>query len=461
MAARKRGRPTKRRGPRHPGVVLVKPNAARRSGWLARYKDPDSGRTRHESLPAELTTLEQREDWAVDKSKKLARRRMEIEGGAPRATGTSLEDAIKRYFDAHAQLRERTRAIYRAAADKLEAWAERARVRSADDLNRAKLMAFRVVLISEPKRAPGAGEGTRWKFAPTAARRAPVSVNQELRALRTVLGYVHDLDLLPRLSRDDLRRALKMLKAEMEAPEFLRPHELQQLFEAALRHDDAKFKITKEEHAGLRPVGTTPRYTPIAPFLAAVLLCGFRASEALELKWSDVDLNALDADGNVVGEIRLRAGATKTARARVVGLDVCPELRKMLAAMKLRAGEATYVFGGKAPMSRALAEGTRKRLVAEFRAPKFSWQLLRSTCATFQCNAPSLWGTAAPFVSAKRLGHAVAVSERVYAGQLAVSREARTLEAAMQIEDVMARVLERVGGAKVAKPRHARGANRM
>jgi hypothetical protein len=48
-------------------------------------------------------------------------------------------------------------------------------------------------------------------------------------------------------------------------------------------------------------------------------------------------------------------------------------------------------------------------------------------------------------MSAKQLGHSVVVAERNYLGvHRGIPREARTLEAAMQIEDVMRAVLKTV-----------------
>jgi integrase len=268
---------------------------------------------------------------------------------------------------------------------------------------------------------------------------------------------------LVQLDRDAVGDALKPLKAPHEAPEFLPPAECGKLLEASMRHDEATYTETRDEHvgAGRKRLGTTARYQAVAPFAAFLLLTGMRLSEAERLEWSAVNLDAVDADGRVVGEIRLRASATKTSHARTVGLDVCPSLRAMLAAMKLQAGTAHYVFGGHAPMSRALADAARKRLLGAFGAPEFSWQGLRSSCATYQCNAPNVFGSAAAFASAKRLGHSVAVSEKHYAGLFGgISREARTLEAAMQIEPHMKRVLAAVvargvGGADVVALREA------
>lgn len=420
----------KRRGPKHPGVVLIKANEARRIPPRARYVDPDSGKTKYETLPAALTTVEAREQWAKRKSVALAKRKLELEGGAVRATGTALSAALDRYFEGHPLLRDRTRKIYRTAADKLAAWGKKHHVTSADDLTRAKLMTFREALIAEPKRAAVAN-AKRGKYAATEVRRSPVSVNQELRSVRTVLGYLRDLDLFPRLSHDDLRRALKRLPETGERIDFLKPAELQTLLQAAVAHDADTYAETRDEHSGegRRRIGTTRRYDPIAPFVAFVLLTGCRFEEALTVTWEDVDLDALDHDGRPAGEIHLQGAATKTHKARTIGLEVSPALRTMLATMRPKDGRGP-VFG----YSRNAVEAAAKRLRADYGAPTFTWQTLRRTCGTFLTNAPGIFGAASAYRSAKQLGHSVAVAERHYLGLVrGISATARTLEDAMGV----------------------------
>jgi integrase len=221
----------------------------------------------------------------------------------------------------------------------------------------------------------------------------------------------------------------------------LHPAQIRKLLEAAARHDAATFEATREEHANRRIRGTTPKYAPIAQFTAFLLLTGCRRGEALSLMWSDVDLDALDHDGRKVGEIRLKAEATKTKRARTIGLEVSPALLAMLAAMKLKqrpSEEKPYVFGGKAAYTVDLVEAARARMIDEYGAPKFDWQMLRSTCSTYLTNAQGIFGSATVFMSAKQLGHSVAVAERHYLGvHRGIPREARTLEAAMQVEDAL------------------------
>jgi integrase len=443
----------KRARRRTPGVALLRPQPGSRIGWRARYRDPDTGVLKWESLPPSLTTTEQREQWAAWKSRELTKRTLELESGAPRATGTSVADAIERYYGAHPQLRERTREIYRKGTGKLVAWAQQNGVACADDLTRAKLMAFRETLITEPKRVAVPG-GKRGQYGSTVQRRAPGAINQELRAVRTALGYLRDLDLFPRLTHDDLRRALKRLPVVVERAEYLKPTEIRQLLEAALRHDAATYSETRAEHRGDGEKGATQRYAPIAPFVAFVLITGMRYGEAVALDWSKVDLDARDHDGNRAGEILLAGGSTKTHKARTIGLEVSPALRSMLAALRIGAGGKGPVF----PIARGTADAAAKRLRGEYGAPKhFTWQLLRSTCATYLTNAPGIFGASSAYRSAKQLGHSVQVAEKHYTDVLrGLPRDARTLEDAMGIGDILAQVSSRLGDVRAHEPAPAR-----
>ncbi|HEX5658649.1 MAG TPA: hypothetical protein VFX59_15705 [Polyangiales bacterium] len=378
-----------------------------------------------------LRTAEARRDWAIAKSKSLAKRRMEIASGAPRAMGVPLKDAIARYYRAHPHLSPRSVLDYGLATDKLFSWATRVNIRVADDLTRAKLMEFRETLIREPKKVTvkGAKRGARGS---SLSRRAPHSVNGELRKVRTVLGYLRKIDLLPRLTNDDLKDGCQALAVNQERIAYLPAERCQQLMTAALAHDAVVFAETREEHAGLRTRGTTARHTSIAPFVAFVLLTGMRFGEALEIKWEQIDLTARDDDGHEVGEIHLLASGTKTKRARTVGLDVSPALRGIL----LMLFESSCGTGRVFSFTEGVAEAAARRLRDSFDAPaNFSWQMLRRTCGTYLTNAPGIFGAASAYRSAKQLGHSVLVAEKHYLGLVrGIPRTARSLEAALQIE---------------------------
>ncbi len=425
-AARRR----KRRGRRHPGVVLLKPDPARRIGWRARFTDPDSGKVTKETLDASLSTSELREDWAVDKSQALAKRGLELAGGAPKATGSTLKDAIDRYYADHTRLSASTIGLYKTATDKFIEWAGGTGIKTIDELTRARLAAFKTSRSDAALNAPAAKQ-KKGKRKPTAKRRSPATVNVELRTVRAVLSYLIGIQVVARLSTDDLKIGLKPLEEPDEGIEILKRPQLRKLLDASLAHDSDKFKATRAEHAaGTDP--TTHRYSPVAPFIAFVLLTGMRLDEALKVEWGQVDLES--------GEIHLTA-TTKTRKARDVLLEVSPALAKMLEAVNERSSEGS-VFG----LTRGEARAAQRRLVAEFDAPVFSWQVLRQTCGSFLTNAPGIFGAASAYRSAKQLGHSVAVAEDYYLEVVRdISPEAKSLEAAMQIEPQMALIMKAVG----------------
>jgi len=417
----------------HPGIVLIKPRGSH-THWRARYTDPDTGKLEWPSL-AGVTTAEARRDWAIRKSKALTKRRLDLDAGAPRATGTTLDSAIARYYEDHPHLRPRTIEVYEVATKKLTAWGARAGIKSADDLTGPKLMAFRASLVKQPLRARV--KGKRGATGETAKPRSPNSVNKELRSARTVLGYLRRLGLLPKLSADELADGLKRLQAPHEATQFLRPTEIRALLNAAVKHDAATFKMTRTENAaGRRAPRGTNRHPQIARFVACVLLTGMRFSEALDLAWGQIDLEALDHDGNVAGEIQLTS-ATKTKHARTVGLEVSPVLRKMLEGM--RPENAT---GSVWTLTEGEANAAMRRLIDEFGAPAGAgWQSLRRTCGSFLTNAPGIFGAASAYRSARQLGHSVQVAEKHYLGLIrGIPRDARTLEAAMGIDEELGRI---------------------
>jgi integrase len=437
------------RGRRHPGVTLLKPDPERRIGWRARYVDPDTGRMMKESLEPILSTEEARTEWAIRKSRALAKRRLELENGAARATGTPLEDAIGKYWQAHPALRAKTLAAYRTPVNKLLVWARKTRLASVDDVTRARLLDLRTELVNEPRHAAAAG-GKRGARRATNERRSAHSINRELRALRTVLGDLCDRDLFPRLTHDDLRRALKREDAAIERVDYRKPAELRKLIEAALRHDADTYAATREEHAGERPLGTTLRYAPVAPIITSALLSGMRAGELIDLTWQHVDLDALDNEGRTVGEVYITA-ASKTKRARTVGLEVSPALRKLLAALHVKTGGKGSVFG----VTRGELKAAEKRLRNEFGAPaRTNMQALRRTCGTVLTNAGGIFGAASAYRSAKQLGHSVTIAEKHYVDVArGIPRDARTLEAAMQIESHVQQVIDSVSAPRVEKVR--------
>lgn len=435
----------------HPGVVLLdRTLPSGRRAVQARFTDPDTGKLHKPMLDLmALPTAEARRLWAIRKSKQLALRRMELAGGSARVEAKPIADAAADYMKSGKhRLRSKTLVTYGLAVDAFVAWCGEHGVRTTAELTRPKVAAFREALIARTKLSATKG-GRRGQRNESSHKRSPLSINRDQRTLKTLLNAWRQAGLVL-LSRDDIADTLKALPVLRDQPEYLHPAQIKKLLEAAARHDAAVFDETRDEHSGRRQRGTTPRYEPIAQFAAFLLLTGCRRGEALALTWADVDLDALDHEGRRVGEIRLKAEITKTKRARTIGLEVSPALRSLLAQMKLRAADdEPYLFGGAAPYTIDLVEAARSRLLTdkEFGAPKFDWQMLRSTCATYLTNAPGVFGAATVFLSARQLGHSVTVAERHYLGvHRGIARDAHTLEAAMQVEDA----LKQLGGTRRA-----------
>ncbi|MCB9591146.1 MAG: hypothetical protein H6719_00315 [Sandaracinaceae bacterium] len=431
----------------HPGVKLKK--RVRGSGlvtWRAHYIDPDTGREVAKTLdPKALSTREARTQWAKALSLDLARRRMDRLAGIRPVQVVTIDDGISKYLEtAEALLKEKTLEGHNLAFAKLSEWATHEGVLATADLTPAKLASLKDYLVRSPRLNVRRG-GSQGSRTPSAQRRSPVTINRELRSLKTLLNTWRKHGLLADLHRDDISDALAALTVPREEPVFHSSATLRRILAAAVRHDAECFAETRDEHAGLRPPGSTRRYAPITPFVAFLLLTGCRRGEALALPWQAVDLDAVDHQGRRVGEIRLDAAVTKTQRARTIGLEVSPALRKLLASMKLRFGNDGHVFGGGDAYTVDTVVKARRRLISAFGAPDFTWQSLRSTCATYLTNAPGIFGAATVFMSAKQLGHSVAVAERHYLGvHRGIPRDAHTLEAAMQIESPMSRILTRI-----------------
>ena len=443
----------------HPGVKLRKRTwSSGEVTWFGRFDNPDTppGR-KSEQTDVNLTkmgytTREARKAWAVTKSLELADRRRAIKDGGTRKAGLTVAQAVAWFFETKGKrLRERTREGYQADVAGFVAWAEARRL-AADDLRGEHLVAWSEEYAAQPSQRGGL--------------RSPQSVNRVIRSVRAVLsraakaGKVH-------LARAVVRESLEPIKESSPLKDYLPPAQCQALVAAALRHDATTWKVTRAENAGGlgyartlakaagadAPTGSTPRYEPAAPLLACLLLTGMRDSEGRGLRWAQVDLDARDETGKAVGEIRLGADAeaaeqVKTGKGRVIDLAVCPALRLLLVAMKLRAGDVSerpYVFGGTEPFGRGRLDKMRLRL-ARFGAPAWGPQKLRRTTATALVNS-NIFGGATVWRTAQALGHSPEVLRKHYAGLMRVSRDARTLEEVLGVGPQLSELVARVSGA--------------
>ncbi len=424
MAASK----SKKRSP-HPGLVLLKPSG-RRVSWRARFEDPDTGKLVFESLdPMALRTAEARRDWGIRKAKALAKRRLELSGGAARKTGTPVADGLALFFEAKGGLRERTLAGYQKASNQFQEWCEGVGISTLDQITKPRLLEFRDAVTNATRQTKDGGQ------------RSGFTVNRELREVAVLLHWLHERGKLPCCSGDDLRNGLKRIRASVDRIEFLGRGEPTTLLQLCLIHDRLKYSETRAEHRGEGIPGNTPRYELVSPFALTILLTGMRFSEALNLEWSQVDLGAIGHDGQPVGELYLRAETVKTKRGREVSFDVSPVLLPLFTAMK-KGADGARVFHW---LTEDTLRASTKRLKASGAPKAFTWQALRRTCGTYLTNAGGIHGASSAYHSSRRLGHSVSVAEKHYLGTVkGIPNTARTIEAAMGIETEAAAVVELV-----------------
>lgn len=396
------------------GVALLNP--AGPHWYRLQYDDPDTGTRKRKAVPRDLTTKKAREEFRSDFEKKLNERRIDLDRGATRATGTTLRAAADRYF-AQANLADEV--SYRLAVDNLVDWHERVGVTSCDGVDAATLHRWREHIVVEKKKS---GE-----------RRSPATINTRLRKAKTALFYMHRAKLLPKISRDEISEACEKRPEKVAPKKFLKPQELRDLFAALERHDADTFSETRDEHAGKGTPGRTRRYDPLAPFFAFSLLTGMRREEALGLTWDRVDLKG-------DGSIDVDEAIAKGGRRRDVYLDVSPMARKLLAARKLQTGGKGLVW----PFTGDEVNCALKRLRDKYGAPKhFDSKALRRTTSTYLTNAPGIYGAASVWRSAKQLGHSVETAEKHYLGLVRdIDPEARDLETALEITEEIQHVVD-------------------
>ena len=273
--------------------------------------------------------------------------------------------------------------------------------------------------------------------------REKTTLNKFLRATGTFFMWAIRKRYCPKLKAEELD-ALEKWKANIENPVPLDPPQVRAIFEAVGRHDQAVYKLTRSEKIGgrRRRRGSTPRYPSLMPMLMLTALAGLRKKEATELTWAHYRKDALDAAGRKVGEITVPAHISKTKRARTIPLDHSPALRRYLNKRLLATGGEGTLTG----ITYEQASKALRRVREVYGAPReFDWQTMRVTASSYLTSARNIFGASAHALSAARLGHTWAVAENFYAAPIAgIAGDATTLEAALQIEDLVKRACDSV-----------------
>ncbi len=372
-----------------------------------------------------LTTEIARRGWAAAKSRAILQRRAELLSGAATAATMDLAVAVNEFYTRRATLKTSTLVGYRNGTDGFLSWARSAGLATTEVITPRHLLDFRAWWAVRPALVPASGE-RRGQRQVADKRRSPLTINRGLGVVRAMLNEWRMIGAAPKLSSDLIRDALKFEKRFRSLPHFLKIHEISALVEAALKHDAETFALTRAEHDGCAEPGSTRRYEPISPLVLVALLTGCRFGELASLRWANISM--------AENEILLSHCETKTRQARRIDLTPTPLLAALLGAMKTN-HKGDYCLGGVAPLRRDIAEAARKRLILKYGAPKFTWHDLRRTCGTYLTCAPAIYGGASAYLSAKRLGHSVAVAEAFYVGAVTnIDRSATTLEACMGLK---------------------------
>lgn len=373
----------------HPGVKLL---TRRRKGgvtYFARVQQLD-GSWRDVSLTKEgIRSARDRRRWAQEESDRLAAKRLAM---ATRrlARATSPEEAVRLYLeDAERRLKPLTLVSYRREAAALRRWLEERGVDVVEVLESTDLWRLRGAL---QERA-----------------RAPRTLARWLRTAQAVVTWWRRQGLVPLLDSDAVNDALKPDPIPDSPPVVYSRLQLRMLLAAAV---------------ALGPEA--------AKTVALYLLLGTRYSELEALTWDLVDLEAPPGGVLRIGRPSKRGAPTKTKRSREVDLSVTPGARAILESLPRDSERVCPWLRGAHSSAWRYVRPLRKAL------PGWTWQHLRETCASYQACAPGVWGSAAPFRTARQLGHSIAVCERHYLGTVrGIDPGASTIEGAMGVADLV------------------------
>ena len=263
--------------------------------------------------------------------------------------------------------------------------------------------------------------------------RSAATLNKHRRNLSSALHWIKELRPKQIPDFDNLATALKAQRVQPPEPESFSPDEMRRFFLALWEREQPGFRkmvSDKRRGAWLQTAQATCE-TPQSRVFLLLALTGMRLGEALELKWSDIDLQ----------RGRITVQAIKTGRRRVLPLtgapegDVAPTLLETLKHWKLQAGEREFVL----PHSKPTEDKPSPLPVFDRRA----WESLgrelglrRLTPQTLRqnmCSYLSSIGVPAT-VAAMWLGHSVKVAERFYRAQVLDRQHGESVEEAMGLD---------------------------
>lgn len=375
---------------RHRGVKILRLADGR---FVARWRNPENRKQEQQSLTAlGLTSAKTREIWCMKKHKSLQFIKQAVAAGAPTRPNVTLGEAIDEYL---ATLKSpRTVAAKSTALAALGAFLGRKRT---------------MMSIDGPALA-----GWRMHVNRPASTHAPRTRALFLAVTTALFRWSKNFNWLPQVSFDGLRTALKREPLPTDPISLMSPSAVRALLRSAIAHDEAG-------------------NLEIAPLVLLVLLTGMRKGEAVHLAWENVDPDL---------SIRLASGHTKTKQGRIISMVESPTAKDLLQVLRMR-GSRTRVFPH---LDLRNVEAVRRlHLIPTFGAPAdFTWHALRRVCGSVLVNAGIYSDGSSLFKMARRQGHSVTVAEKHYLGSLDLPRDAKTIEAALGIEDLAQKIVHRI-----------------
>jgi integrase len=342
-------------------------------------------------------------------SEKIHAERAAIKSGRPLPTATGVHEAFDGLFDViEKELSPNTIGLYKRTRQLFEDWCEGQGIAQLELLTPYHLTAFLDAVLKQRMREPKR-KGKRGQRVANGQPRSARSVNTIINTARALLNHLRRRNRLPNLNSEVILDRLPYMKTQRPARRFFRPEEINALIEAVVEHD-AKLDDGLGHH----------RYA-IGDFVRIVLLTGLRFSEAPALRWEDVGY----------GEqlIRLPAEAARGGTSRLITLTESPSVAQLLDRRKKAAvPRDSLIFSVRRKkgsrvryesLPRETAESCRKRIAKRY-GFAFRWHDLRRTCGTFLANAAGIYGAASVFKAASRLGHSVAMAQRLYYGQITI-----------------------------------------
>lgn len=377
---------------RHRGVKILRLADGRH---VARWRNPENGKQEQQSLTAlGLTSAKARQVWCMAKLESLQRVKQAVTSGAPTRPKVTLGEACTEYL---------------ARFTNPHTLSAKAVVLDALTLFMGKSVTLRSL-------KPATLAGWRDHVNRDASPHAPRTKALYLTVATSMFRWTREKGWLVQVSYDEIRTTLKKKAIPKDPIALLSPSAVRALLQSAIAHDETEKRLE------------------IAPLVLLVLLTGMRKAEAVRLAWESVDPD--------LTAIRLTSKDTKTKTGRTIGLAESPAAKGLLQVLRMR-GSKNRVFPDLDERNVEMVR--RTRLIPKFGAPAgFTWHVLRRICGSALVNAGIYGEGAALFKMATRQGHSLVIAERHYLGSLDLPRDARTIEAALGIEDLAKKIVHRI-----------------